>query len=98
MALSPKMLSIMAPSSIVTIWVLLLLSNVLLIYPKQLILRRNPLIIMRRNRAVYSVMIGLVMIMGLSTRRYGDLFPQIISNYGGDVLWALMVFLIFSSP
>ena len=49
---------------------------------------------MRRNRAVYGVMIGLVMIIGLSTRRYSDLFPQIISNYGGDVLWALMVFLI----
>ena len=43
---------------------------------------------------IYSFMIILVMIMGLSTRRYANLLPQIISDYGGDVLWALMVFLI----
>ena len=34
------------------------------------------------------------MIMGLSTRRYTNLLSQIISDYGGDVLWALMVFLM----
>lgn len=50
---------------------------------------------MRRNRIIYSLMIILVMIMGLSIRRYGNLLPQIITNYGGDVLWALMVFLMF---
>ncbi|RBP61006.1 uncharacterized protein DUF2809 [Alkalibaculum bacchi] len=49
---------------------------------------------MRRNRIIYSLMIILVMIMGLSTRRYTNLLSQIISDYGGDVLWALMVFLM----
>lgn len=47
---------------------------------------------MRRNRLVYSLKIILVMILGLSTRSHNELLPPIISKYGGDVLWALMVF------
>lgn len=68
-----------------------------MIYCKQLhgaFFRRNQYITMRRNRIIYSLMIILVMIMGLSTRRYTNLLSQIISDYGGDVLWALMVFLM----
>lgn len=47
---------------------------------------------MRRNRVIYSLKIILVMILGLSTRSHNELLPPIISTYGGDVLWALMVF------
>lgn len=40
-------------------------------------------------------MIIIVIFAGLSTRRYDGFLPTIIANYGGDVLWALMVFLMF---
>ena len=30
--------------------------------------------------------------MGLGSRRYGSFLPQAVADYGGDTLWALMVF------
>lgn len=48
---------------------------------------------MRRNRVIYLILIIIVMILGLLSRKL-DNIPVIISLYAGDILWALMVFLI----
>lgn len=48
---------------------------------------------MRRNRVVYLILIIIVMILGLLSRKL-DGIPKIISLYAGDILWALMIFLI----
>lgn len=50
---------------------------------------------MRRNRVVYLILIIIVMILGLLSRKL-DGIPKIISLYAGDILWALMVFLIIT--
>lgn len=39
------------------------------------------------------VLIVLVIAIGLSTRKYPEVFPIWIVKYLGDILWALMVFL-----
>ena len=41
-----------------------------------------------RGLALLAVTIAL----GLATRRYPELFPAIVARYGGDALWAAMVF------
>ena len=44
-----------------------------------------------RNRLVYGVLTGIVLLMGLVSRRFfGDV--PFVRNYVGDGLWALMVF------
>lgn len=48
---------------------------------------------MRRNRVIYLILIIIVMILGLLSRKLDNL-PVIVSLYAGDILWALMVFLI----
>jgi hypothetical protein len=48
-----------------------------------------------RNRWYYSVLILLVIVLGLSSRRYGSYLPEFISLFSGDALWALMVYLGF---
>ena len=48
---------------------------------------------MRRNRVVYLILIIIVMILGVLSRKLDNL-PVIVSLYAGDILWALMVFLI----
>lgn len=50
---------------------------------------------MKRNRVLYLILVIIVMILGLLSRKVQDL-PQIISAYSGDILWALMVFLLIA--
>lgn len=50
---------------------------------------------MKRNRLLYLILTIIVMILGLLSRRIENL-PEIISLYSGDILWALMVFLIIA--
>ncbi|MFK5969163.1 MAG: DUF2809 domain-containing protein [Candidatus Marithrix sp.] len=45
-----------------------------------------------RNRIIYIIAIISVIILGLASRRYP--LPPFIAAYVGDILWALMVFLI----
>ncbi|RMH87474.1 MAG: DUF2809 domain-containing protein [Calditrichaeota bacterium] len=47
-----------------------------------------------RRRSRYGVLILMVVILGLSTRRLPHLFPALVVEYGGDTLWALNVFLV----
>ncbi|MFT9495629.1 DUF2809 domain-containing protein [Anaerosolibacter sp.] len=46
----------------------------------------------KRSRAVQFMLWILVILLGLGTRWYGEYIPQVIAVYGGDVLWALMVY------
>jgi len=47
-----------------------------------------------RNRIIYALIILIVIVLGLASRRYPELFPLFITTYAGDTLWALMVFLL----
>lgn len=50
---------------------------------------------MKRKRVVYFILIIIVMILGILSRKYGEYLPYVISKYSGDILWALMVYLGF---
>src|SRR5262245_19178640 len=47
---------------------------------------------MKRNRLRYLAGTGLVVALGLASRRYPALLPDFISRYAGDTLLAVMVF------
>lgn len=51
---------------------------------------------MRRSRVIYLILIILTIVLGLASRLYGMYLPDFIAKYSGDVLWAIMVYLIFS--
>lgn len=46
-----------------------------------------------RTRVVYLALIIVVVVLGLSSRKFGDALPGFVASYAGDTLWALMVFL-----
>jgi hypothetical protein len=48
-----------------------------------------------RNRIVYGLLIGLVIVTGMASRAFPGLLPSFVGKYPGDVLWGLMVFLLF---
>ena len=48
---------------------------------------------MQRNRLLYLVAIIAVIPLGLAIRRSPAAFPALVAEYGGDTLWALMIFL-----
>lgn len=54
---------------------------------------RSAVKIYRRSRITYGIVIILVIILGLCSRRYSNIFPDWIGEYAGDTLWALMIFL-----
>ncbi|MDF2592272.1 MAG: hypothetical protein K0S75_1738, partial [Clostridia bacterium] len=47
-----------------------------------------------RKRVLQTFYILTVIILGLASRRYGELLPVWLAAYAGDVLWGLMVYLI----
>ncbi len=47
----------------------------------------------RRNRLLQLVLIVVVSILGIGSRRYGDHLPGFIADYAGDTLWAVAAFL-----
>lgn len=47
-----------------------------------------------RKRVLQAIYIIIVIILGLASRRYGEALPAWLAAYAGDVLWALMVYLI----
>jgi len=49
----------------------------------------------RRNRLWYFVAGCLVVALGLSSRRYAALLPEILARYTGDTLYATMTFVGF---
>ena len=49
----------------------------------------------KRNRLVYAIMITIVIILGLLSRKMVNLLPDFLNIYLGDALWALMIFIGF---
>ena len=50
---------------------------------------------LKRNKLLYLLLTIIVMLLGLLSRKIEGL-PEIISLYSEDILWALMVFLLFA--
>ena len=46
-----------------------------------------------RHRLLYLALIAIVIALGLASRKYRPELPEIIGEFAGDTLWALMVFL-----
>ncbi|AFQ44734.1 Protein of unknown function (DUF2809) [Desulfosporosinus meridiei DSM 13257] len=49
----------------------------------------------KRNAFKYLMLVTIVMICGLSARRFSSLLPLWINLYLGDILWGLMIFFLF---
>ena len=47
------------------------------------------------NRKSYFFLIVFTVFLGRSSRKFSILFPEIINQYLGDALWALMVYWLF---
>ncbi|MGG1825552.1 DUF2809 domain-containing protein [Bacillus mycoides] len=46
----------------------------------------------KRNRLLYAVFTIVVIILGLSSRKFALALPDLLNEYLGDALWALMIF------
>ncbi|COF94718.1 Protein of uncharacterised function (DUF2809) [Streptococcus pneumoniae] len=46
----------------------------------------------KRNRVVYALFTIVVIILGLSSRKFAFTLPHLLNDYLGDALWALMIF------
>lgn len=49
----------------------------------------------RRNRLLYALMVIIVIILGLLSRKMAYAIPEFLNAYLGDALWALMIFIGF---
>ena len=47
-----------------------------------------------RNRLAYALLVLVVILLGLASRKFTHLFPAAFGKYPGDVFWALMVFFL----
>lgn len=47
---------------------------------------------MKYKRLIYLAIAFLIIIVGLASRKYGDMLPEFIAEYSGDTLWAAMVY------
>ncbi|WP_436864624.1 DUF2809 domain-containing protein [Bacillus fungorum] len=50
---------------------------------------------MKRNRLLYALFTIVVIILGLSSRKFAFALPALLNDYLGDALWALMIFIGF---
>lgn len=50
----------------------------------------------KRNRIIYFVILIIVMLLGIGSRKFGEYLPKFIVLYAGDVLWAMMVYVGFA--
>ena len=49
-----------------------------------------------RRRLVSAGLLAATILLGLATRRFPELFPQVVATYGGDILWATMLVWLFA--
>ncbi|HEK9098960.1 DUF2809 domain-containing protein [Bacillus pfraonensis] len=49
----------------------------------------------KRNRLLYAVLTITVIILGLVSRKFAYALPDLLNDYLGDALWALMIFIGF---
>jgi len=50
-------------------------------------------IIKKRSRVIYSAILVTVILLGLASRKFGSYLPNVVAEYSGDTLWALMIFI-----
>ena len=43
-------------------------------------------------RIKYFILCIASMFLGLASRKFGDVLPELIAEYSGDILWALMIY------
>lgn len=48
--------------------------------------------IVKYKRWIYFAVTFVVILVGLASRKYGDILPEFIAEYSGDTLWAAMVY------
>ncbi|MGE8056521.1 DUF2809 domain-containing protein [Bacillus mycoides] len=46
----------------------------------------------KRNRLLYVMFTIVVIILGLSSRKFAFVLPDLLNDYLGDAFWALMIF------
>jgi hypothetical protein len=51
----------------------------------------------RRRQVLYLTFAAATILLGLASRRYREHLPAFLGEYGGDTLWALMVYLLVST-
>ena len=59
------------------------------------VVKEEMIMAIKRNRWAYLILVGVTIILGLSSRQFSGYLPDAINLYLGDALWALMVFFIF---
>lgn len=47
------------------------------------------------KRFVYFLAVAFVIILGLASRKYGDILPSFLAEHAGDALWGMMVYFGF---
>jgi hypothetical protein len=47
-----------------------------------------------RSRALLAAIAALLIVVGLATRRLPTAFPELVGRYGGDTLWAALVYFL----
>ena len=47
---------------------------------------------MKNERCIYLAVTFAIMVLGLASRKYGDVLPELIAEHSGDTLWAAMVY------
>jgi hypothetical protein len=47
-----------------------------------------------RNHTVYAVIVAVVIVIGLASRKFAWLLPSLLKKNAGDILWATMVFFL----
>jgi NO-binding membrane sensor protein with MHYT domain len=51
---------------------------------------------MQRNRKIYLLLIPFVMGLGILSRKFSYLMPDIINTYLGDAIWATMIYVMMA--
>lgn len=49
---------------------------------------------MQRNRKIYLLLIPFVMGLGVLSRKFSYLLPDIVNTYLGDAIWAAMIYVM----
>lgn len=47
---------------------------------------------MKYKRLIYLAVTFFIIVLGLASRKYGDILPEFLAEYSGDTLWAAMVY------
>jgi len=45
-----------------------------------------------KQRFIYFIITCALVVLGLSSRKYGYILPDFLSDYSGDTIWAAMVY------